>query len=258
MLPRTIAALLAVFLWEVLATMTDDPRLAPHVWELVSTSYPSFALFAAGRQPDFGQATSVLVSNLVITVTRALIGLVVGTVLGLLAGLLVHFFPHQRRSSKFLLEIIRTAPLFSLLPLWVYWFAGSELGIISYIAFAVFMFVSVGCYEAVLNVSESLVFQARLLGANRPVLFRTVLLPSILPDLARTFRWIVGLLFAFSLGAEYLSSNSLGLGALAYSAYLYANVGQLIVLGMIYIGLGGILLSFTNSVSNSIYLLNQK
>ncbi len=254
---RLLAVMLLFGIWEMVALVVDNPVLAPHIWQLITQSYPSFALFVGAPPDDFVQATKTLFTNAFYTAMRALAGLGIGSIFGVLAGLASHFFQRSASANKWILSIIRNAPLFAMIPLWLYWFSGSEFGIISYIAFAVFVFVSTGCYEAVLNIPKPLIWQGRLLGANRMSLFRTVVIPAILPELANTFRWIAGLTLAFSLGAEYLSSNSAGLGSLTYRAYLYANVGQLLILATIYWIGGTCFLLLANFLSARFKTINQ-
>ena len=63
------------------------------------------------------------------------------------------------------------------------------------------------------------------------------MIPAILPEFAGGIRNIIGLIWAFSLGAEYLSSRS-GIGYLLYQSYLYADMGKLLIISWLYILLG--------------------
>ena len=130
-------------------------------------------------------------------------------------------------------------PLFSLVPLFTYWFSGREIGIVSYVIVAVFLMVAVASSEATANVPLRFVWQAALAGAGPFVTVRTVIFPAIVPEMVLTFRWVIGMSWAFTLGAEYLASHSSGLGFLAYQSYLYADIGKLIVLAAVYAVLGG-------------------
>jgi len=239
---RLSVGLAMLIIWECVASLVGNPRLAPHSWQLLTLSLPSFALFNGDIQIGYLNSFKILIGSALITITRALAGLVIGGIAGVLIGLTAHFYQDQRKSQKILLSMIRSAPLFSLLPLWLYWFTGNQAGIVSYISFAVFVFMATSCFEAILDVSQSYIWQAQLLGANRKQIFIGILLPAIAPSLAKSFRWIIGLLMAFSLGAEYLSSDSSGLGWLVYRCYVYSNCGQLLILCAIYALLGGMLI----------------
>jgi ABC-type nitrate/sulfonate/bicarbonate transport system permease component len=56
-------------------------------------------------------------------------------------------------------------------------------------------------------------------------------------QLAGGLRNVIGLSWAFSLGAEYVSADK-GLGYITYQCYSYSEMGQLIILAVVYAGLG--------------------
>ena len=68
-------------------------------------------------------------------------------------------------------------------------------------------------------------------------MFRTVYAYATMPELTGSLRNVIGLCWAFSLGAEYLAADS-GLGYLVYQSYLYADMGKMIVLAVLYAVLG--------------------
>jgi ABC-type nitrate/sulfonate/bicarbonate transport system permease component len=115
----------------------------------------------------------------------------------------------------------------------LHWFGGREIGIYLYIAFAVFVIVATNTYEAIFNVPKFYFYQARVLGATKFQIFRTVVFFAIQPEMIGSLRNVLGLCWAFSLGAEYLSARS-GIGYLIYQSYLYADMGKLIVFAGIY------------------------
>jgi len=136
------------------------------------------------------------------------------------------------------LFVLMNVPLFSLIPLFVYWFSGEEFGIVLYVALAAGVLVAAATCEAAANVPLAYFWQASLAGGRRMSIVRSVVLPAIIPELMLTFRWVLGLTWAFTLGAEYLSSDTSGCGFLVYQSYLYSDVGKLIVLGAVYAILG--------------------
>jgi ABC-type nitrate/sulfonate/bicarbonate transport system permease component len=87
------------------------------------------------------------------------------------------------------------------------------------------------------NLPVVLLQQATLLGANRSTVITTVYLPGIAHVMVGSLKNLVGYVWAFSLGAEYISAQS-GLGYLTYQTYLYSDMGKLAVFGIIYMILG--------------------
>jgi len=207
-------------------------------------SLPSIAAFAGDGQGNYATAFKVIAIHSAYTFLRLACGLLAGSCLGILAGMGIHFFRRSHRANVLVLNVVRSVPLFALIPLFLYWFGGREAGIYIYITFGVFVIVATNTYEAVCNVPPDYANQAYLLGATRLQVFRTVYVHAIGPELIAGLRNALGLSWAFSLGAEYLSANS-GLGYLVYQSYLYSDMGKLIVFALLYgiYGVGGYLIA---------------
>ncbi len=220
----------AMLIWQAIATLI--PSSIPSPINIVTHSLPSLAAFG-GEDENYGKALLLIGHHSGITLSRILIGLLIGTAFGVTTGMAIHLFKPARSGNAILLGLVRSIPLFALIPLFLYWFGGTELSVYAYISFGVFVVMATSAYEALCNVSPNLIRQAELLGANPLQVFGTVHLFAIQPEMAAAFRTVVGLSWAFSLGAEYLSSTS-GLGYLVFQSYLYADMGKLIVLASIY------------------------
>jgi sulfonate transport system permease protein len=158
---------------------------------------------------------------------------VLGFIGGTFAGFAIHYLKPTAKGNALFLTALRSVPLFALIPLFVYWFAGHEGGVWGYIAFATFIIVASGVYQAVFNVPRKYLVQSHLLGASEMDQFRTVIVNAIIPEMVGTIRNVLGLSWAFSLGAEYTATTS-GLGYLVYQSYLYADMGKLIALASVY------------------------
>ncbi len=229
-----LAAILIV--WQAFSVVIHDSRLFPGIDYVWQTSLPSIASFE-GRDENIFTALLIVAKHAGITIFRIAIGLTFGYIIGTATGIAVYFFHQTRHANIFLLSAIRAVPLFALIPLFVYWFGGSEFGIYAYIGFGVFVIVATNTYEAVCNVSPDYVLQAKLLGANQIQTLLTIHMRAIEPEMLAAMRNVVGFSWAFSLGAEYLSSTS-GLGYLVYQSYLYSDMGKLIIFALLYGFLG--------------------
>lgn len=229
---------LALGLWQCIALATNNSRVAPSMGYIVRESYPSFAIFGNSSDNNYAEATRVLSWHAFQTLKRALWGIVVGGLTGVGAGLTVFSLRVGRSSARILLVALMNVPLFSLIPLFVYWFSGREFGIVLYVVLAIGILVAAATYEAATNLPLAYFWRASLAGEGHISSLRSIVLPALIPELLLTFRWVIGLTWAFTLGAEYLSSRSSGCGFLAYESYLYADVGKLLVLGTVYAILG--------------------
>jgi sulfonate transport system permease protein len=225
--------------WQLAAIFCADPRVLPSPLHVLSHSFPELARFGGASDPNAAGAFAVLGKNLTITVIRVVIGLAVGSGAGFLLGLSLHFFKATSSGNAFVLTLLRSVPLFALIPLFVFWFPNREMGILIYITLAVLLVVATNCYEAVNNIPPWFEECATLLGAGRLTVLRKVHAPAVLPELRGSMRAVAGLVWAFALGAEYLSSQS-GLGFLVYQSYLYSDMGKLVLFGIVY-GMMGLL-----------------
>jgi len=241
---RVVSVVALFVIWQCLSWLINNPKLLPGIDYVLLRSLPSIAAFSGSNHDDYRQALSAILIHSCYTFGRIVIGLAGGLGLGLLIGMGVHFFRHTRTVNERLLTIIRSIPLFALIPLFLFWFGGREIGIYAYLIFSVSVIVATNTYEAICNLTPAYTYQASLMGANRYQLFRTVYAHAIQPEMIGGFRNVLGLTWAFSLGAEYLSATS-GLGYLVYQSYLYSDMGKLIVFVLIYgfYGVAGYLLT---------------
>lgn len=245
----TMTGVVALLIWEVVGRLYGHPRLFPWPSQLVFVSAPSLAVFS-GSAPDAWIATRTVAWQLVVTLWRIALGVSSGGILGLVLGMAASAGAVHCRRESILLVVLRSLPLFALIPLFVLWFAGSELGVWLYIAFSVAVIVATGTYQAIDNVPSYYVLQARLMGASRVQLLTTVVVPAIVPELAGTVRNVLGMSWALSLGAEYAGASD-GLGRLVYLSYTYADMGKLMVLTAVYVASGSVVFFMWNLVWDS-------
>lgn len=234
---QALALILFLCLWHVIAVNYNNSNLFPSPYFVITNSFPGLALFSGYQTPSFIGAVIVILTNSFITILRIIIGSAVGIIAGIIYGLLIHLFRKSRFGNATVLSFARAIPLFALVPLFLHWFGGNDMSIYIYISFAVFIVIATNTYQSVFNISPSYLHQARLLGANRFQAYQSVVIPAILQELVGGIRNIIGLSWAFSLGAEYLSARN-GIGYLLYSSYLYADMGKMIILGCVYSTLG--------------------
>ena len=220
-------------LWQIITLYFDRPRLFPGILYIFEESFPSFSNFSSNDTNTYLNAVIILLSNSVITFIRIIVSLFVGILCGISWGLLIHYFGSTKKINSYLLTLIKNIPLFALIPLFIYWFGGNVIGIYVYITFGIFTIIATNTYHAVFNVQSNLINQGILMGANKNFIFRKIIFFNIQPELIASIRNIVGLSWAFSLGAEYISAND-GLGYLLYQSYLYSDMGKLIIIALLY------------------------
>ena len=178
------------FAWWV---FTDNPRRAdrmfPRIEYVARVSFPEFATYYGfdegllGYRQNVGQALMVLFENALVTVRRLVIGLVAGIGLGIGVGLLVGMSRWARDVVLPPVLLLRTIPILALIPLFMFWFGAREIGILIFVSFAVFSMMIVNTLEAIRNVPPIYQDYARCMGATRRQIYRTVIVPAILPSL---------------------------------------------------------------------------
>ncbi|HYV90931.1 MAG TPA: ABC transporter permease subunit [Chitinophagales bacterium] len=236
-----LIAAIFISLWELFSLKSNNPKLFPDIYHLFTTTFPSIGVFDGG-QASYLAALKVLLTNSFITFLRLLVGISLGIVLGLMNGLMIHYFSTFKRGNLMILKFLRSIPLLALIPLFLYWFGGREFGIILYIIFGGVIIIGSNTYDAVLNVPLPYIENAKILGAHKTKIYRSIILVAILPEIYGGLKNLIGLSWAISLAAEYLSSSN-GLGFLTSQSYSNGDMGKLLILCLVYIILG--MLSFT-------------
>ena len=235
------------FAWWV---FTDNPRRAdrmfPRIEYVATVSFPEFATYYGfdegllGYRQNVGQALAVLFENALVTIRRLVIGLVAGIGLGIGVGLLVGMSRWARDVVLPPVLLLRTIPILALIPLFMFWFGAREIGILIFVSFAVFSMMIVNTLEAIRNVPPIYQDYARCMGATRRQIYRTVIVPAILPSLDGGIRVILGLSFAIVLAGELLATDS-GLGWLMILSERFFMIGRIVVIVVIFVILSLIL-----------------
>jgi len=231
-----LATALVLLAWELIAHKVANPKLFPTPRYVFTESINSFAQF-----DEIGSATglSVLLQHTSQTLLRIIIGTTLGSLLGLAYAVAGFYWSSIRPISNVFALLFRSIPLLVLMPLFVFWFGGSPVGIYTWLTFASFTVVATGAIDAIANVDLSHIQKAQILCASRTQITSQIILPAIAPEVISAYKALMGFSWAFSLGAEFLVARS-GLGYLASYAYMYANMGQLLLIMVLY-GLLGLL-----------------
>jgi NitT/TauT family transport system permease protein len=216
-----IGVLLAVLaLWHLIsrndqyAFFIGEPiKVAGRIWSwFLPMPVAPNALFPDGLE---GRADIYL--HLGITLLETMLAFVIGTVLGLAVGLWLALAPTASAILDPYIKAANSMPRVILAPIFALWFG---LGIWSKVALAitlVFFIVFFNVYQGVKEVSPVVLANARMLGANRRQLLRTVYLPSATSWVFSSLHTSVGLAFVGAVVGEYLGSAR-GVGYLILQA----------------------------------------
>jgi ABC-type nitrate/sulfonate/bicarbonate transport system permease component len=199
----------------------------------VIASIPRLSVFAGpGAEQSYLMALQVIANNTLASAITLFGGLAIGGFVGVGLGLALGWSPRLRWFFEGPLLVIRLIPVLALLPLFLSWFGGSQAGAIAYVAFAVFSMLFVNTLEAIRNVDPMVQVYARTLGASAIRVYRTVVVPAIVPELVGGLRVILGVAWAILLAAEFLAAQS-GIGHILVLAQQYFDTSRMILIALL-------------------------
>jgi sulfonate transport system permease protein len=203
---------------------------------------------ATGGQRSYFASFLAVASNSLDTVVRLYTGLFTGAIIGTLLGLAVSWSTWTRRIVELPAQFLRTLPLLAMIPLFQLWFGTYLIGKVAFVAYGVGVIFFAGVVNAVKNVPQIYIDNARTLGATRFQLYRTVILPSIFPELRPTMLLSLGTAWAAELGAEYLGAQS-GLGYIIVYSEQFAYLDRMFFVALLFILYASISYAIFNNLS---------
>lgn len=178
-----------------------------------------------------------LLGDIAISTQRALSGLVLGGTLGFVLGLLNGTFWISEKLFDSSIQMLRTVPHLSLIPLVILWFGIGEEARLFLVTLGVFFPVYINTFHGVLNVEANLKEMGKVYGLKGFDLFWQVILPGALPSILLGLRIALGVMWLTLIVAETISANS-GIGYLTMNAREFMQT-DVIVLGIILYALLG-------------------
>ena len=156
---------------------------------------------------------------------------------GILLGL-------QRRGEIALnpiLQVLRPISPLAWIPIAILWFGVGDIAAMFLIFLASFLPLTMSTVHAVHNIESVHLAAARNFGLRGSALVSEVVVPAILPQLIVAMRITLGIAWLVVVAAEMIAVNS-GLGFLIVDARNAGNRYDLVVAGMILIGIVGVIL----------------
>ena len=194
---------------------------------------PGAVLSALRELWDSGQYTAALSVSL----TRAGLGLCFGLLVGLTLGVVTGFSRLGEELLDSTVQLLRTIPFLSLVPLFMVWFGIGESARVILIAVATAFPMYVSASGGVRNTDRKLVEAMRSFGMGRLAVIREVVLPGALPALLSGLRLSMTLSVIALIAAEEINSTS-GIGFLMSTAQEYSRTDILTVCILTYALLG--------------------
>lgn len=222
------------FLWFILPII-----VVSLLWEFISRSgFVNVSLFPPPSKVAvalWGMIVSgTLITDLMDSVWRLVVGLVVGSGLGILLGLATGRSKAFARALNPIIQVLRPLPPVAIIPLIIVWFGIDDGAKIFSIAFAVFFPVWIGAYLGAQQIPQTFLWSARLFTISKLRMFREVIFPASLSFIISGIRTAIAIGFVMVFVSE-LSGASSGLGyRISISSLSYRideMIAALIVLG---------------------------
>ena len=230
LLPFSAAAALLA-LWFVAATSAD----------VRASSRTRCRSFSASSSSC---ARGLLAKYVVASLYRVTWGYLLAVVTAIPLGLLLGWYRRGEQALNPLLQLLRPISPLAWIPISILWFGVGDMAAIFLIFLASFLPLAVASMNAVRNVPPTLLRAGRNFGLSNRRILTDVILPASLPQLIVALRISLGVAWLVVVAAEMIAVNS-GLGFLIVDARNAGNRYDLVVAGMVMIGLIGLVLDLS-------------
>jgi NitT/TauT family transport system permease protein len=220
-----IAVLLVV--WQI-AISRSSVHLLPGPWEVV------------GGIADLVRH-GLLLKYVVASLFRVTWGFLLAVTLAIPLGLTIGWYSRTEMALNPIIQILRPISPLAWIPIAILWFGVGDLAAIFLIFLGCFLPLLLTAINAVHSVPAVYVNAGRNFGMGTGRLILRVLYPAVVPQLIIGLRITLGVAWLVVVAAEMIAVNS-GLGFLIVDARNAGNRYDLVVAGMVIIGVIGLLL----------------
>lgn len=186
-------------------------------------------------------ANGLLAKYVVASLFRVTWGYIGALLFAVPAGVLLGTWRRGEIAFHPILQLLRPISPLAWIPIAILWFGVGDTAAIFLIFLASFLPMTLATVHAVHDIEEVHLRAGQNFGLSRSELLASVIVPAILPQLIVAMRITLGISWLVVVAAEMIAVNS-GLGFLIIDARNAGNRYDLVVAGMILIGLIGVIL----------------
>ena len=183
----------------------------------------------------------LLLKYVVASLFRVTWGFCLAAAIAIPAGLAIGWHRRAEMALNPLLQILRPISPLAWIPISILWFGVGDVAAIFLIFLASLLPLTLTAINAVEGIPQVYVNAGRNFGLSQTGLVYSVLYPAVIPRLIIGLRITLGIAWLVVVAAEMIAVNS-GLGFLIVDARNAGNRYDLVVAGMVAIGLIGLLL----------------
>lgn len=198
-----------------LAEASVVPVILLAVWYALTRNFLDPGIYPG---PDRVLASLVEIIDLLpsatwVSLRMVLLGMAVGSVTGLATGIIFGYSAFIRRFFEATLDnLVRPVPLFALIPFFILWFGVGYAPQVSLVALAMYLLWTLVTLEAIRNVPHIYIQAALTSGASRFHIYRTVVVPAIIPHLVGSLRLAAASAWGLDAAVELIGGSRTGLG----------------------------------------------
>ena len=183
----------------------------------------------------------VLLRHVVASLFRVTWGYGLAVLVGIPLGLTLGWWRRGELALNPLLQILRPISPLAWIPVSILWFGVGDLSAVFIIFVGAVLPLTMSAMDAVASVPQVHVHAGRNFGLSSSELLTQIVFPSVLPQLVVGMRLALGVAWLVVVAAEMIAVNS-GLGFLIVDARNAGDRYDLVVAGMLMIGIIGLLL----------------
>jgi NitT/TauT family transport system permease protein len=214
------------------------------VWQLAVSLHPHQLLpgpWKTGQGIADLAEHGLIVKYTVASLFRVTWGFFLAVILAVPLGLVIGWYNRVEMAVNPILQILRPISPLAWIPIAILWFGVGDLAAVFLIFVGCFLPLLLAVINAVEGVPAVYVNAGRNFGLGPVALMRRILYPAIVPRLMTGLRITLGVAWLVVVAAEMIAVSS-GLGFLIVDARNAGNRYDLVLAGMVIIGVVGLLL----------------
>jgi len=227
---RAISPLVFLVAWQLVSAsgLVSQQKLPSP-----TTVFHTAVTLITGQSAAFG----TLQGAMAVSLERVAIGFVLGGGAGLILALVAGLSRLGENSVDPLMQMLRTLPLFGLIPVFIVWFGIGELPKVLLIALGAAIPLYLNTFAGIRGVDAKLAEAGQSLGLSHSEMIRHIILPGALPQMLVGLRQSLGVAWLALVVAEQINANA-GLGFMISQATQFLRNDVIFVALLVYCALG--------------------
>lgn len=227
---RLVSPLLVLAAWQAVSAsgLISQQKLPPptQVWRaavnLVTTNSPAYG---------------TLQGAMAVSLERVAIGFALGAFAGLVLATVAGLSRLGEDAVDPLMQMLRTLPLFGLIPVFIIWFGIGQLPKVLLIAMSAAIPLYLNTFSGIRGVDAKLAEAGASLGLTRAEMIRHIILPGALPQILVGLRQSLGVAWLALVVAEQVNASA-GLGFIISQATQFLRNDMIFIALIVYCVLG--------------------